>query len=265
MTLDRFGRQYSQLISYDQALDKFIYYLEFAQEGATTVYEVKSFPINNLMGIKMALSQVPDGSAIWQHTDKWHTAAIYIKAGQGHKFNRKVMNLFSHGITSEAKFQQAWIQENGEYDKGVFPKCKGDYTSSVRKYQASYIVVAENIPENQNSKIVGSLPRNRPHRTHLISAQTTGIENHKGLLIDFDGWLNMNPMNQFELSVLDISEKQDVVWTANIWIDENDHLLHWLYQMYDANYNLIARKEWVDDRWTYIWRYDRGQDKLTKD
>lgn len=263
--LDVFGRQYSQLISYDQALERFNHYLEFAKEGATTVYEVRSFAINNVIGVRTALNQVPEGSAIWQHTDKWHTAAIYIKAGQGRKFSRQVMNLFSHGITDESKFKQAWIRENGEYEMGVFPKSPGDYATGVRRSQASYIVAAKDFPENKNSKIVGSFNKNSAHRTHLISAQTTGIESHKGLLIDFDGWLNVNPMNQFESRILDLAEKQDVIWTANIWIDKKDYLLHWRYQMYDKDYKLIAKKEWIDDRWTYIWRYDRGQDKLTKE
>lgn len=262
--VDIFGRQYSQLITYDQALAKFKRYLKFAQEGATPVYEVRSFELNNVFGVKLALEQVPKGAVVWQHTDKWHTAAVYIKSGHGHKFNRKALNLFSHGVTSEAEFERAWINTNGEYERGVFPKSPGDYTAGVRRQQESYIVAAKNYPENKNSKIPGSLKKNIPHRTHLISAQTTGIESHKGLLIDFDGWLNMNPMNQFEIGILDLSDQQDIIWTVNIWIDPKDHWLHWHYQMYDSQYNLIAQKEWIDDRWVYIWRYDKGkQDKLT--
>lgn len=263
MQMDMFGRQYSQLISYDDAYGRFERYLNFAKQGATTVYEVRSFAINNPIGVKRALGQVPEGSAIWQHTDKWHTAAIYIKKGCGRKFSRQVMNLFSHGIVTEDKFKQAWIDTNGMYEMGVFPKVPGDYTAGVRRQQESYIV-SDNNSENLSSKIPGSFNRNRTHRTHLISAQTTGIESHKGLLIDFDGWLNSNPMNQFETAVLDLTENQDVIWTANIWIDEKDHLLHWRYVMYDKDFKIAAQKEWVDDRWTYIWRYDKGQDKLTK-
>lgn len=260
--LDMYGRQFSQLITYEEALKRFMTYLKFAEEGATPVYEVRSFAINNLAGIKTALGQVPLGSVVWQHTSKWHTAGIYIKKNNGRKFSRQVINLFSHGVTNEKAFKELWIATNGAYERGVFPKCKGDYPATVRKSQLSYIVAAQNIPENLKSKIPGTFHKNQVHRTHLLSAQTTGIESHKGLLVDFDGWLNVNPMNQFETKILNLTTQQDIVWTANLWIDENDHLLHWLYQMYTGNYDLIAKKEWIDDRWTYIWRYDKDQDKL---
>ena len=261
--VDIFGRQYSQLIPYEKALNRFLHYLNFAKEGPTPVYEVVSFRINNLDGIKLALGQVMKGAVVWQHTDKWHTAAIYIKKGEGRKFSREIINLFSHGVDNVVAFQKAWVKENGRYEWGVFPKFPGSYANGVRRQQESYIVAAMNYPENKNSKIPGSFKKNQVHRTHLISAQITGIESQKGLLIDFDGWLNTNLMNQFEIKILDLTEKQDVVWTANVWIPEDNHL-HWRYSMYYKDYRLIAEQEWIDDRWVYVWHYDDGQNKLTK-
>lgn len=259
---DIFGRQYKQLIPYRKALKRFLQFLAFARAGATPVYEVVSYPINNVEGVKKALHSVPTGAAVWQHTDKWHTAAIYIKAGYGRKFSRQIINLFAHGITSEEDFKRIWIEQNGEYELGVFPKSSGSYPTASRKKQASYIVVDKNKPENEDSKIEGSFQTNQVHRTHLISAQTTGIEQNKGLLIDFDGWLNTNPMNQFETRMLNLAKHQDLVWTANVWIGKDEYL-HFKYQMYDKNYKLIEEEEYIDDRWTYLWYYDQGQDKLS--
>lgn len=260
--LDIYGRQYNQLISYEEALKKFNRYLAYARMGPTSVYEVKSFSINNVSGLKSALDQVPRSSAIWQHTDKWHVAAIYIPANTGFKFSRKITNLFSHGIVDKDSFRKAWIETNGNYEYGVFPKKPGDAPSNARVKQASYIVADRRYPENEHSKIPGSFKKNETHRTHLISSQITGIEHHRGLLIDFDGWLNSNPMNQFETKVLNMTKEQDIVWSANIWIG-SDNYLHWKYLIYDKNYHLITEKEWIDDRWTYIWRFDRGQEKLS--
>lgn len=260
---DIFGRQYKQLISYTDALKRFQQFLAFARVGPTVVYEIVSYPLNNIEGIKKALESVPKGSAVWQHTDKWHTAATYIKAGYSRKFNRQVINLFAHGITTKDDFRRVWEEQNGDYELGVFPKAAGSYSSEIRKKQASYIVADRNRPENSDSKIPGSFINNQVHRTHLISAQTTGIEQNKGLLIDFDGWLNTNPMNQFETKMLNLAKHQDLVWTANVWIGQDEYL-HFKYQMYDKNYKLIDKAEYIDDRWTYLWYYDQGQDKLTK-
>ncbi|EFO68656.1 hypothetical protein HMPREF9212_0216 [Lactobacillus iners LactinV 03V1-b] len=260
---DKLDRQYSQLISYEDARKKFQRYLAIMRAGATKVYQVASFPINNKEGLKKALNTVSQGSVVWQHTDKWHTAGIYIRQGYGFKFNRGVINLVAHGIKDEESFQKIWTEQNGDYDYGIFPKSPGSYTSQVRKQQPSYIVCDLNTPENKNSKIPGGYKKNQVHRTHLISSQVTGIELHKGLLIDFDGWLNSNPMNQFETDILNLTKKQDVIWSCNVWIGQ-DYYLHLKYDMYDSQYNLINKAEWVDDRWTYLWFFDKGQDYLTK-
>lgn len=264
MIIDINGRQSSQLISYDEAYRRFQRYLGYFIKGATPVYEVRSFSLADISGIKKALGRIKHGSAIWQHTDQWHVAAIYIDKGEGFRFSRKVTNLFAHDVISEEQFKQAWEETNGPYDWGVFPRKPGSAATHARKKQASYIVADRNKPENEQSSIEGSFKRNEVHRTHLISSQVTGIEYHKGLLIDYDGWLNVNPMNQFESEMLDLSNNQDLVWTATIWLD-NQRNLHWRYRMFNSEYQLIAEKEWVDDRWSYIWRYDAGiQDKLTK-
>lgn len=261
--LDKFGRQYKQLITYNQALEKFEKYLAFYKAGATPVYEVRSIAINNRVGVRRVLNAVEKGSAVWQHTDKWHTAAICIQKGYGRKFSRQVLNLFKHGVTDKESFEKAWVKQNNAFDLGVFPRAPGSFTSQIRKQQTSYIVYDKNQGENKLSKITGSYEKNQVHRTHLISSQTTGIEKNKGLLIDYDGWLNSNPMNQFETKILDLSDDQDIVWTANVWRDRNNDL-HFKYVMYDKNYHKIAEKEWIDDRWTYLWYFDNGQDELTK-
>lgn len=244
--------------TYEKALKRFEKYLKSID--VTPFYEVRSFKINDLEGMKKALSSVEKGTAVWQHTDEWHSVGMYIKAGSGHKFNRKVTNLFRHDITNEKSFRRAWIQQNGNNEIGVFPKAPGDFTSRERQKQKSYIV-ADQSKENPNSKISGSFKKNQVHRTHLISSQITGIEHSKGFLIDFDGWLNSKPMNEFELKAIDKSDFQDIIWTTNVWIAG---YLHLKYEIYDKDYNLIAEQEWVDDRWQYCWRFDRGQDKLTK-
>lgn len=246
-------------ITYQEALRKFKLILWRVKTGGTPVYEVRTYPINNRCGVEVAIKSVAHGSALWQHTDSWHTALIYIEAGKGIRFSREVLDLIATGVNSEAQFRNSWIAKNGNKEIGFFPRPKYSRTSVSRRSQSSYIV-ADQAKENPESKILGSLKRNITHRTHLISSQTTGIENHKGFLIDYDGWLNTMPMKNFEDSVLELTKKQDIIWTANVWRASDG--LHLKYVMYDKNFQIVAQKEWVDDRWTYIWYVDKGQTKL---
>ena len=141
---------------------------------------------------------------------------------------------------------------------GTFPTVKVSKTSEIRHAQASYIVADFNKRPNPNSQIPKMDGAKTTHRTHLISAQTTGIENHKGLLIEYDGWLNMYPMNQFEQEMLDLSKTQDIIWIAQVYQASDG--LHLRYLIYNARWKLLHQKEWVDDRWTYVWYFDPEQD-----
>jgi len=247
-------------ISKDWAVKLFTKQLENIHQPPTNIYEVQSFPINNLIGAQRALNQVDHGSALWQHTDLWHTALIYIEKGSGIKFNRTLVDLISAGIDSPEKFGEFWDEEN-DSAMGYLPKAPSSKTSRVRMKQTSYIVADLNEGEIIPSSIDGNLSPNVPHRTHLISSMTTGVESHKGLIIDFDGWLNSNPLKHFESKIIDLSFTQDIVWTANIWRDS--HGLYFKYIMCDSNFQVIDQAQWYDDRWSYIWYYDKHQSFLT--
>ncbi|EKZ0201703.1 hypothetical protein AAK913_11990 [Enterococcus faecium] len=239
------------------AIYKFVGQLERVKKGAVPVHEVKSFPINTFLGAQKAIGNVKKGAVVWQHTNKWHSAITYVKKGYGFSYNRDMMDLIASGIDTVDKFEEKWYERNLG-DIGYIPKAKSSRTSSSRKGQASYIVADFNKGENTFSTIEGSLQTNIPHRTHLISAQITGIENHKGLLIDFDGWLNINPLKSFENKVLELTKKQDIIWTVNIW--QSKEGLNYQYIMYDSDWKLIKKNHWVDDRWSYIWYYDKEQE-----
>lgn len=228
----------------------------------TPIYEVQSIPMNDLHGIQWAISQVPHNTALWQHTDAWHTVAYYIDRGQGYRFNREILDLISSGVDTESKFDRAWDSYNNFSRMGYFPRSRSSKTSSSRMSQKSYIVADLSRGCNPRSKIKGRFTKNMIHRTHLISSQITGIESHKGLLIDFDGWLNAKPLNDFERSVLQYTKTHDIIWVANVW--HSNKGLHFQYTMYNPDWTIYKRQEWIDDRWTYLWWIDDGQDSLTR-
>lgn len=248
-------------MSYDVALSHFNSVLNRLSHGATPVYEVRSFAINTFQGLRHGIESVPAGAAIWQHTDRWHTAAIYIKQGHGRQFNRNLLDLIAAGVDSAEKFKQLWFSQNNYEYYGFFPKLSVSSTSGSRSKQASYIVADLSKGAADTSLIRGHLTPDTPHRTHLISAQTTGIEQHKGLLIDFDGWLNVKPLNDFETAMLNHSAIADMIWCANIWITGVG--LHYRYSIFNPDWSLFQQKEWVDDRWSYIWYFDDGQNLLS--
>lgn len=242
-----------------QAIERFSEQLKSIDEGATPIYEVRTFPIDTLLGAQKAIGSVEKGSAIWQHTTSWHTAMIYIEKGRGYRFNRDMLDLVASGIDDIEKFEELWDSVNEGLETAYFPKTTKKKTSSMRMGQASYIVSDFNKGEKEESKL-GSLTKNNTHRTHLISVQVTGVERHKGLLIDYDGWLNMNAIKRFETEILKKSTVMDLIWTTNIWLDAAG--LHWKYVIYDGNWMVVKEQEWTDDRWHYIWYYDKGQDLL---
>ena len=245
--------------SYKWALARFNDVLREVENGTQTpVYNVTSQPLTTVQNRQVVLGSVPHGSAVWQHTDKWHVAMIYIEKGHGQLYNRALLDMIASGVDTPAKFKRAWVAKNGKSGYGTFPSVKSSRTSSVRASQASYIVADFNKRQNPHSHIPKMDGAKTTHRTHLISAQTTGIENHKGLLIEFDGWLNMYPMNKFEQAVLEQSRKQDIIWVCEVYQAHDG--LHLRYVIYNSQWREIARKEWVDDRWTYLWYYDEGQE-----
>jgi hypothetical protein len=222
-------------------------------EGPTGVYELKSFALKSTDDLKKALMFTDTGSAIWKHTDNYHAAAIYIKRGHGQRYSRKFMDLVAAGIDNPDKYKEYVSKQ--EQDLEDFLEIKSSKSSSVRQQQASYIVADLDSEPNLASKIPGK--NGKVHRTHLISVKTTGIENNKGLLIDYDGWLNSKPMNEFERRILSLSNHQDIIWTTFIY--KNEAGLHWRYVMLDQHFKVINQKEWIDDRWKYYWFYDPDQ------
>lgn len=248
------------VITHDEARQRYKAFLEQKNRGTTAVREVQSFAINTLAGRKRALSLVSHNTAVWQHTNRWHVAMIYIDQGTGFRFKRDYLDLYAAGCQTIDQFDQLWVALNG-CEPGIMPKARGSKTSTVRRQQHSYIVANQSLEPNTASKIAGDLPISQVHRTHLITSQVTGIENNKGLLIDYDGWLNSNPMNEYELMILEKNHEQPIIWNALVWQQIDG--LHFRYEMYNPDWTLLDASEWVDDRWQYFWYYDKGiQDQL---
>lgn len=241
-------------ISKKVALKKFLLNLDLVNRGGTSIVEVKSVNIDDMVNLNKILTKVPKNTVIWQHTAKYHIAAIYLKKGTGRNYSRKMLNLISSGVDSEEKFLEAWNERNEQQEIGEIPVPKKNTTSDTRKKQASFIVVDLNKGEHKSKKINGSLDTNAVDRTHLISAQSTGIENHRGIIIDFDAYLNREPMNEFENKMLDYAEHSDVIWHTYIHLEKDG--LHWEYKLMTPVYKRIMTKKWIDDRWEYLWRYD---------
>lgn len=248
-------------VSREFALNKFRRVLDNVKKGGTSVREVVTIPLNNIADIKKIFSIVPHHTAIWKHNDKVHFAGIYIERGKGFSYSREYLDLISDGVNTDKKFLDLWNNTNGNKLVGVIPKTRHQATKTSRQKHESYIVADVKYGINRKSIIRGSLGNDKEgiDRTHLISSQITGIENHKGLLIDYDSWLNRTPMNKFESDVLNMTKYRDIIWTALVW--QNHKGLHLKYTMYDSNYNVIATRQWTDDRWRYIWRYDAYQVK----
>ena len=246
----------------DEALEKFEKQLTtyFFYPNNLKSVEITDYKINTFLGMQRAINAYEKNVPLWQHSKEWHTAMIYIYQGNGFQFNRNMLDLIRNGINSSEKFVESWKETNNGEWYGIMPRTTNSVTSSERRKQASYILANLNKEPNPNSKL-GSIYKNIPHRTHLISSQVTGIENDKGLLIDYDGWLNSIPMNRFETEILEETERRSLVWVANVW-RENDGL-HLKYTIYNTDWTIYREQEWIDDRWEYVWRYDGYQTNLT--
>lgn len=244
--------------SFDFALQQYKTVLN-NMKHPTPVVQVVTFPINTSTGVWKALHAVKPLTAIWQHTATSHTAAIWIPRGQGYRFNRTAMDLIMSGVNTPGKFLQAWQEKNGDVDYGYFPSAKSSQSSQIRHQQLSYIVADLDRGERYESRLP-SLNQNRVDRTHLISEQITGIESHRGLLIDFDGYLNSNPMNKFEQTVLTQTRKYDLLWICNVWrtgFNTPNETLHFRYDIkFASDGRTLVSKEWSDDRWYYLWFID---------
>lgn len=269
---------YNGLVEYDDVKEKFDEISrQISLNNGTTVHEVQSFNLKGINEIKKALMEIDQGDVVWQHLSigdelvPWHKVAIFIRKGDGKRWNRKLLDLYASGVITLNDFDDAWARSNGDRRTGKIPTVGYSKTSSERVKQVS-LIEAAGVPdltrprkvkfiENEDSKIPGRLAVNIPHRTHLISVQTTGIENNSGLLIDYDGWLNTVPMSKFENEILDMNESMDIVWTANVF-KKNDGL-HFRYSIYSSSFILLKEREWVDDRWTYSW-HDRDYLKNIK-
>ena len=216
------------------------------RQNCTMVREVESYPLNRIDGLRRAIKVAGDNVAIWQHGWDYHVAAIKIKKGTGFNYNRQIYNLYQSGIKTLPAFKKAWFKTNKTLKgQGNIPTIKANYASDERKTQKSFIV-AENPPTTVHGKI------HLVDRTHLIPFSVTGIEYHKGLLIDFDSVLNRGPMNTFEQENLKLSNMQDIIWATIVFITNKDHLA--IKEMaFNTNYQLINYKTVIDMQHSYLW------------
>ncbi|EDP6423498.1 hypothetical protein FVI60_08945 [Campylobacter jejuni] len=244
-------------ISREFALKKFNNVLKNVRYGGTPIREVISVSLDTLDNIKKVITMLPPHTAIWQHNMNYHFVAIYIEKGRGYSYSRDFLDLISDGVDTEEKFLDAWESINGSKEIGKIPKTQHQATKTSRQKQSSYIVADVGAGENKQSKIEGKLNGNGVDRTHLISSQITGIENHKGLLIDYDSWLNRIPINKFEIQALKISNYRDIVWTTMVY--QKSDGLHFKCIIYNENFEILMQNEWIDDRWKYIWKFDAYQ------
>ncbi|MCC4370494.1 hypothetical protein LMB49_03665 [Limosilactobacillus reuteri] len=250
-------------VSKQFAIQQFNRTLNHINDGGTPVREVLTFPLNTIDRIKKALQAVGPGVVVWQHTSAYHAVAMHITKGEGFNYSRIMLDLIAKGVTDIDSFEEAWQLTNGDQTRGNFPILGGgSATANSRKKHSSYIIVDQDIPPKEISSIKGELTEMQVDRTHLIPSGVTGIENHKALLIDFDGWLNEVPMNEFEQLMLNKTKQQDIIWIAYVKNNLLSHNITWKYIIMDEQYNIINSREWVDDRWTYIWRFDNYQNDI---
>ena len=243
--------------SYESASRRFKRTLERIENGGTRVYEVVSYRIGRLPDLLAMLNCVSVNDVIWQHTPDYHVAAIRIAKGTGYDYSRSFFELINSGIDTPRKFANAWKKKNGSLGWGEVPTPKqNSFAQNQRSRQRSYIV-ADTAHEHPSRLIAGSLPNNQVDRTHLISFQAIGIENSPGLLIDFDAWLNRNPMNSFEAKALNLSNYQDIIWVVKVQPTAKG--LSWKYLILDSQFKVLMKQRWIDDRWSYYWYADDYQ------
>lgn len=249
---------------------KFLDMVEEVNNHNTVVKEYLLQPLTYKENVMSILNREKHGTLIWQHTNAFHAVCIYVEAGKGYRFNRAGLDLYSvmenNGINMRDKeevracFDVVWNKANDNQNYGVFPKTKSSATTRERRKLASYIVADLDKGENPKSRIP-SLPINAVDRTHLVPVTITGIENNKAVVILFDAYLNQNTLKNFEDRMLEVIQKQDVIWWVVIQ-KTADGLLEWNYIICDSQGNLIDSLRVVDDRWFYYWWYDESYQSI---
>lgn len=243
-------------------LSKFEKTLNSIKKGGTNVYEVQHKLLTSVNDIKIIVDSIPTNSVIWQHTPKIHLVAIKIKKGTGFNYSRRFYELIHKGIDSPQKFKELWYETNYGNIIGEIPRMNHNFTQSRRKSLKSFIV-ADTSNELASKYIKGNLPENTVDRTHLIPFPITGIENNPAVIIDYDGWLNRNPMQKFENEVLRLTNKKSILWITSVF--GNSKGLNLQYLIYDPNSGkLLRRAKWIDDRWHYYWYSRDYQRNLLK-
>ncbi|MGX5378177.1 hypothetical protein ACWCL1_08040 [Ligilactobacillus sp. LYQ135] len=212
----------------------------------TSVHQVKTCPLTDLSNLKLKLKEVDDNSVIWQHNRQYHMVAMYIKKGTGYSYNRDIYDLYYSGVNTLAKFRKQWEKTNHnlrlEYD-GKIPKTTKSKSSNDRRKQKSYIVA-----EQTAQTLVD--------RTHLIPVSVTGIEYHRGLLIDYDREANRGGMNDFERQVLKINTEKDIIWTTSVFPSKKKKGLVLRYIIFNHDWKIIKKKDFIDTKNIYNWYVD---------
>lgn len=243
------------------SLRRFKNMLKLRKAGGTEIYEVQSCLIKNVRTVKSILNKVPINSVIWQHTPELHVAAITLEKGSGYNYSRRFYELIHKGIDSPTKFKKAWLANTLNIQDDEIPNLKGtSFTGNSRK-KAKLFIVADTAVEYESQFIEGSLEQNSADRTHLIPFTAIGIDNNPGIMIDYDSWLNRNPMQQFEDKILKLNEYRTITWITSVYGNQNG--LNWKYLIYDTHSDkLIDKAHWVDDRWKYYWYTTSEQQTL---
>lgn len=237
---------------FNYALRRFKKMLKLRKNGGTTLYEVQSFLIKDVRTVKETLSKVPCNSVIWQHTPELHVAAIVLKKGSSYNYSRRFYELIHKGIDTPTKFQKAWVLNTLDLQSDVMPNLKGTSFTGNNRRKLKPFIVADTDVEYESKYIAGSLDQNNVDRTHLIPFTAIGVDNNPGVMIDYDSWLNRNPMQQFEDRMLKINEHRTITWITSIYGSSRG--LNWKYLIYDTHTDkLIDKAHWIDDRWKYYW------------
>ena len=227
--------------------------LKKVNKGGTTLYEVRSLPINSINAIKGVLDKVPSNTVIWQHLKKQHIVAMYIEKGTGLNYNRTFYELIHRGINTVEKFRKLWLLENGNSSLGEIPHPKSSSFTSNSRRKLDPLIIRNSKIEQKSKYIMGSLPQNNVDRTHLIPFSAIGIENNPAVVIDYDSWLNRNPMEKFEHYILQYNRQNSIYWITSVY--KNAKGLNVKYFIYDPFTGVLLKQaHWIDDRWTYQWK-----------
>lgn len=231
-----------------------IIYLSTAEEifkriqskKATNVYQVTTCRLKDMANLKKKLRMVEKNSVIWQHTHDYHMCAIFIRKGTGYNYNRDIYDLYCSGVNTLSKFRYRWKKLNHNLKKdydGKIPQTSQSKSSNDRRNQESYIVAKQTL-------------RTHVDRTHLIPVSVTGIECHRGILIDYDSHLNRGPMNEFEQTILKITMQQDIIWTATVFPSTKKEGLVLRYIIFNKEWEMLKKKDFIDSVNTYNWYVD---------